>query len=37
VRNPTGVSHSPAERATDADCALGCEVLAAVVEARACR
>jgi N-carbamoyl-L-amino-acid hydrolase len=37
VRNPTGTSHSPAEQAADADCALGCEVLAAVVEAWACR
>jgi len=37
VRNPTGVSHSPAERADDEDCVLGCEVLAAVVEAWACR
>jgi N-carbamoyl-L-amino-acid hydrolase len=31
VRNPTGVSHSPAEAATDEDCATGIEVLAAVL------
>jgi N-carbamoyl-L-amino-acid hydrolase len=37
VRNPTGVSHSPAEQAADEDCALGCAVLAAVVEQWACR
>jgi len=37
VRNPTGASHSPAESATDEDCALGCAALAAVVEALACR
>jgi len=28
VRNPTGVSHSPAEHASDVDCALGVEALA---------
>jgi N-carbamoyl-L-amino-acid hydrolase len=32
VRNPTGVSHSPAEYATDADCAAGVEALATVLE-----
>jgi N-carbamoyl-L-amino-acid hydrolase len=32
VRNPTGVSHSPAEHATDADCAAGVDALAAVLE-----
>jgi N-carbamoyl-L-amino-acid hydrolase len=31
VRNPTGVSHSPAEFAEDADCAAGVEALAAVI------
>ncbi len=31
VRNPTGVSHSPAEHATDADCAAGVEALATVL------
>jgi N-carbamoyl-L-amino-acid hydrolase len=37
VRNPTGVSHSPAEYATDEDCAAGVEALADVLEALACR
>ncbi|MDQ7904722.1 allantoate amidohydrolase [Phytohabitans sp. ZYX-F-186] len=32
VRNPTGVSHSPAEHATDADCAAGVEALARVLD-----
>ncbi|MEV2240721.1 allantoate amidohydrolase [Micromonospora sp. NPDC049891] len=32
VRNPTGVSHSPAESATDADCAAGVVALARVLE-----
>ncbi len=32
VRNPTGVSHSPAEHAERADCLAGVEALAAVVE-----
>ena len=32
VRNPTGVSHSPAEFAEPADCASGVEALAAVLE-----
>jgi len=35
VRNPTGVSHSPAEHAEDADCLAGVEALARVVEALA--
>ncbi|WP_435586769.1 allantoate amidohydrolase [Micromonospora aurantiaca (nom. illeg.)] len=37
VRNPTGVSHSPAEAATDADCAAGVTALARVLEELACR
>lgn len=37
VRNPTGVSHSPAERATDDDCATGVTALANVLEELACR
>jgi N-carbamoyl-L-amino-acid hydrolase len=32
VRNPTGVSHSPAEHAEEADCAAGVDALARVVE-----
>jgi N-carbamoyl-L-amino-acid hydrolase len=32
VRNPTGVSHSPAEHASDADCEAGVTALAAVLE-----
>ncbi|WP_089156832.1 allantoate amidohydrolase [Micromonospora sp. NBS 11-29] len=36
VRNPTGVSHSPAESATDADCAAGVAALARVLEELAC-
>jgi N-carbamoyl-L-amino-acid hydrolase len=32
VRNPTGVSHAPAEHATDADCAAGVVALATVLE-----
>ncbi|MEU4694260.1 allantoate amidohydrolase [Actinoplanes sp. NPDC023714] len=32
VRNPTGVSHSPAEHASDEDCEAGVEALAAVLE-----
>jgi N-carbamoyl-L-amino-acid hydrolase len=32
VRNPTGVSHSPAEHAEPVDCLAGVEALAAVVE-----
>jgi beta-ureidopropionase / N-carbamoyl-L-amino-acid hydrolase len=35
VRNPTGVSHSPAESAEEADCAAGIEALARAVEALA--
>jgi N-carbamoyl-L-amino-acid hydrolase len=31
VRNPTGVSHSPAEHASDADCEAGVEALARVL------
>ncbi|MQA85942.1 MAG: allantoate amidohydrolase [Streptosporangiales bacterium] len=31
VRNPTGKSHTPAESASDEDCALGCAVLAELV------
>jgi N-carbamoyl-L-amino-acid hydrolase len=31
VRNPTGVSHSPAEFAEEADCVRGVEALARVV------
>ena len=37
VRNPTGVSHAPAEHATDADCAAGVTALADVLEELACR
>jgi N-carbamoyl-L-amino-acid hydrolase len=37
VRNPTGVSHAPAERADLADCELGVTALAAVLEDLACR
>ncbi|MEV6797703.1 allantoate amidohydrolase [Micromonospora rifamycinica] len=37
VRNPTGVSHSPAESATDDDCAAGVVALARVLEELACR
>ncbi|MFI7606782.1 allantoate amidohydrolase [Micromonospora sp. NPDC049366] len=36
VRNPTGVSHSPAESATDEDCAAGVAALARVIEELAC-
>ncbi|MFI1192416.1 allantoate amidohydrolase [Micromonospora sp. NPDC020750] len=36
VRNPTGVSHSPAEAATDADCAAGVTALARVLEELTC-
>jgi N-carbamoyl-L-amino-acid hydrolase len=32
VRNPTGVSHSPAEHAVDADCVAGIHALAAVLD-----
>jgi beta-ureidopropionase / N-carbamoyl-L-amino-acid hydrolase len=37
VRNPTGVSHSPAEHAEEADCLTGVLALAAVLEDLACR
>ena len=37
VRNPTGVSHSPAEHADLADCEAGVLALAAVLEELACR
>ncbi|HUL24688.1 MAG TPA: allantoate amidohydrolase [Streptosporangiaceae bacterium] len=37
VRNPTGVSHSPAEHAEPADCAAGVQALAAVLADLACR
>jgi beta-ureidopropionase / N-carbamoyl-L-amino-acid hydrolase len=36
VRNPTGVSHSPAEHAEPADCLAGVAALARVVEELAC-
>ncbi|MBB1243217.1 allantoate amidohydrolase [Streptomyces durbertensis] len=37
VRNPTGVSHSPAEHATEDDCVAGVLALADVLEDLACR
>jgi beta-ureidopropionase / N-carbamoyl-L-amino-acid hydrolase len=37
VRNPSGVSHSPAEHAEEADCLAGAGALAAVLEDLACR
>jgi N-carbamoyl-L-amino-acid hydrolase len=37
VRNPTGVSHSPAEHAEPEDCGTGVTALAAVLEDLACR
>ncbi|HEX6870819.1 MAG TPA: allantoate amidohydrolase [Micromonosporaceae bacterium] len=37
VRNPTGVSHAPAERADPVDCAAGVEALADVLTELACR
>jgi beta-ureidopropionase / N-carbamoyl-L-amino-acid hydrolase len=37
VRNPTGVSHAPAEHATDADCAAGVDALASALEDLSCR
>jgi len=37
VRNPTGVSHAPAEHATDADAARGVDALAEVLAELACR
>ncbi|MET9430089.1 MULTISPECIES: allantoate amidohydrolase [unclassified Streptomyces] len=36
VRNPTGVSHSPAESATEDDCVAGVRALADVLEGLAC-
>ncbi|MEV0458440.1 allantoate amidohydrolase [Catellatospora methionotrophica] len=36
VRNPTGVSHSPAEHSTDADCEAGVQALADVLADLAC-
>ncbi|GHB60887.1 Zn-dependent hydrolase [Streptomyces viridiviolaceus] len=36
VRNPTGVSHSPAESATEDDCVAGVTALADVLEGLAC-
>ncbi|GAB7048102.1 allantoate amidohydrolase [Catenuloplanes indicus] len=37
VRNPTGVSHAPGERADDEDCEAGVEALADVLAELACR
>jgi N-carbamoyl-L-amino-acid hydrolase len=37
VRNPTGISHAPAEYANDTDCAAGVDALAAVLEELSCR
>lgn len=37
VRNPTGVSHSPAEYASEDDCVAGVHALADVLEGLACR
>jgi N-carbamoyl-L-amino-acid hydrolase len=37
VRNPTGVSHSPAEYAAEDDCVAGVNALADVLEGLACR
>ncbi|MFF7730732.1 allantoate amidohydrolase [Streptomyces sp. NPDC008001] len=37
VRNPTGVSHSPAETASEGDCLAGVTALADVLEGLACR
>ena len=37
VRNPSGVSHSPAEGAAEADCLAGVDALAAVLEDLACQ
>jgi N-carbamoyl-L-amino-acid hydrolase len=37
VRNPTGVSHAPAEAASDQDCAAGVTALADVLTELACR
>ena len=35
VRNPTGVSHSPAEHAEESDCRAGVDALARAIEALA--
>jgi N-carbamoyl-L-amino-acid hydrolase len=37
VRNPTGVSHAPAEHAPDEDCETGVRALATVLEELSCR
>jgi N-carbamoyl-L-amino-acid hydrolase len=37
VRNPTGVSHSPAEYAAEDDCLAGVAALADVLEGLVCR
>ncbi|MFF9277557.1 allantoate amidohydrolase [Streptomyces griseosporeus] len=37
VRNPTGISHSPAESAAEDDCVAGVRALADVLEGLACR
>jgi N-carbamoyl-L-amino-acid hydrolase len=37
VRNPTGVSHAPAEYATPEDCLAGVTALADVLEELVCR
>lgn len=37
VRNPTGVSHAPAESAEEDDCVAGVTALADVLEELACR
>jgi N-carbamoyl-L-amino-acid hydrolase len=37
VRNPTGVSHSPAEHADTSDCLAGIAALTTVLEDLACR
>jgi N-carbamoyl-L-amino-acid hydrolase len=37
VRNPSGVSHAPAEHALDVDCAAGVNALTAALEELACR
>jgi N-carbamoyl-L-amino-acid hydrolase len=36
VRNPTGVSHAPAEEATDDDCTAGVEALTAILKELTC-
>ena len=35
VRNPTGISHNPAESASEEDCLAACAVLARALRARA--